>query len=671
MDDDTPSTGRLRRALTALVAVLMVTSVAIGAGAGAAAAAGNPTQQSLQEDDDSTGNETLDPADQVFVRENGDAILRYDTESEDGESELSSAEYGLDVGRGIFYGLVVTDLEETSNVTGSANAVLEPGGLTAEGDLTAPQPSAVEDLSMTVEGVRTQQNNRFDADGRLVVSTRSAPELGLVETADTSLSATVGPNSLDASGEVSAQTTTQLGEPMDASFELTEGENTYTLDAAQNQTIREFSKDQWDSRENATRTIKQRYGSVAESFGGTSTVTLNSYEFINTSQRGVYRLDVDYTVEYEGVDEGLRRVAAAGLANSEEFNLTREEASDIAANVTELTVERISADVTMGANAVDGSFDIQLENYNDALLAGLDAAAVYSPPEQEVPIRADQLEDIRARIEAQQAAGLTRTYSLSASHQLNSQRQAVIELEAQSRTENWQAYVSELESRDITVANQEYAVAADTVDGEVVANASLSVEQEGVVDDAVGQFLNATESDAGDEDMAQARNFVRAFRQAGFEKARTDVTLREGNVTFEAGAKFEDMAAFRDVLQQSGRIDLAITDVVARTNETGTVNQYVYVSGAVEAGANESAVRELAVVNESTTVNMPGTYNRTFPEMDTVRAFEYLDLEPPTPTPGGSGDGGDSSTASDGQAGFGVAAALAALAGAALLARRD
>ena len=138
MTDETASTGRWRRVVSALVALLMVTSVAVGAGAGAVAAADDaPAQRSLQEDDDSTGNETLDPADEVFVRENGDVILYYDDEN-GADEEFSQAQYGLDVGQGIFNALVVSDFEEAPNATGSVTARLEPNAFAAEGDLTAP-----------------------------------------------------------------------------------------------------------------------------------------------------------------------------------------------------------------------------------------------------------------------------------------------------------------------------------------------------------------------------------------------------------------------------------------------------------------------------------------------------------------------------------------------------
>lgn len=668
MNTTTPSTGRWRRVATTLVALLMVTSVAIGAGVGtAAAAADDPTQRSLQ-DDSSTENQTLDAADEIYVRENGDAVLYYEGEGEDPE-QLSNAEYGLSVGQGIFYGLVVSDLEEAPNATGSGHAVLEPGALTGQGELTAARPEAIEGLSLTVDGVRNRQRNRFDAEGRVAVATQSAPSLELVESAETSLQATVAPDSFDASGSLNAQTATQLGQPMELSVELTEGTDTYTLQAAQNQQIREYARDQWETRERARQTIEQRYASIAENLGGSATVTLNAYSFTNTSQRGVYELDVDYTVEYEGIDEGIERQAAAVLANSEEFDLSREEASAIAANVTDLTIERVAADYRMESQSVEGSFDIQLENYNDALLAGLDALAAYSPSDQEVPIQSDQIDDIRARIEAQQAADLTRTYSFSASHSLPSESRAVIEFQAQARTQNWQAYVSELESRDIEITALEYSLAADTDGDEVVANGSFSVEKEDLVDSAVDRFLNATEGEA-DEDLEQTRSFVRAFREAGFQKARTDVRVTEGDVTFEAGAKFEDMAAFRDALKQTGRLDLTITDAVGRTNESGSLNNYVYVEGAVSANASEEDVRALSVVDEDTVVHMPGTYDRSFPEMETDRAYNYLELEPPTATPTAGGGDGDDGTSSDGQPGFGAVAALVALVAAALLARR-
>ncbi|MFB6205248.1 MAG: PGF-CTERM sorting domain-containing protein [Haloglomus sp.] len=675
-DDTRPSTGHWRRVLAVLTALLMVTSVAVGAGAGAVVAApGDSAQQALQENDDGTGNVTLDAADDVYVKENGDAILYYERE-EAADSETSNLEYGLSVGRGIFYGLVASDLEEAPNVTGSAQAVLQPGSLTGEGQLTAARPQAIQSMRLNVDGAQTQQNNQFDASGRVAIDTRSAPSLRLVESADVSFDATVAPDSLDASGSMNAQTSTQLGRPMAISFQLTEGENTYTLQASQNQTIREFSKDQWDTRDRALQTIRQRYASIAESLGGSASVTLESYAFANTSQRGVYRLDVAYTVEYQNIDRGLERQAAAVLANSEQFELSRREASAIAANITALTIERAAVDYQMQAQSVSGSFDLQLENYNDALLAGLDAAAAYSPPEQGVPFQSDQLEDIRARIEAQRAANLTRTYSLSASHRLQSSSLAVIKFQAQSRTQNWQAYVSELESRGISVANVEYSLAASTSGDQIVANGSFSVQQEALVDSAVDQFLNATEANATDREIEQARQFARAFRQAGFQKARMDVEVTNQEVTFEGGVKFEDMAAFRDFLQQTGRLNLTVTQVVGRTNESGAANQYVYVENAVSTNASESAVRQLSVVDEDTTIHMPGTYDRSFPEMNVERAYTYLGLEPPTPTPTatptpGAGDGGDGDgTSTDGQPGFGVVAALLALVAAALFARR-
>jgi PGF-CTERM protein len=684
--NDTPSEGRWRRLFTALVAVLMVTSMAVGATAGAAAAATDgQAQPALQEDDDgSTGNETLDPADEVFVRENGDIILRYagDSPTEDQSgAELTNTEYGLDVGQGIFYSLIVSDFEEAPNATGSATAQLSPGALNATGQLDAPRPEAIESMSVEIDGETTQENNQFDASAQLGINTQQAPSLRLVSSADVGLESRVGPDSFDASGNVSATTQTQLGQPMAMSFELTESDGSYTLDAAQDQTVREFQRDLWATEEDARQTINQRYAAVAQSLGGSASVTLESYSFTETSQQGVYRLDIEYTIEYQGIDEGIEQQAAAVLANSEQFDLSRSEASAIAANVTELEIERGAVDFKMESTSVAGSFDIQLENYNSALLAGIQTFESYEPQDTEVSFDQSQIENLRAQIEAQQEAGLVQTFSMSASLTQESSTTAAFDMSAQSRTQNWGAYVSELEARGIPVANQQYSLSAETQDDRIVADGSFTVEQEGLVDQAVGQFMNATEQQAGmDEDAEQVRNFIRAFQQAGFQKARTDITVTEGDVTIEAGAKFEDLAAFRDVLQQSGRIDLSISDVVGRNTDDGAVEQYVYASGAVSADAGESEVRGLAVVNESTSVNMPGSYDRSFPEMDTQRAYEYLNLEPPADGGDGSdgsdgGDGSDGSDGSDGtetggQPGFGVAVAALALVAAALLARR-
>lgn len=80
--------------------------------------------------------------------------------------------------------------------------------------------------------------------------------------------------------------------------------------------------------------------------------------------------------------------------------------------------------------------------------------------------------------------------------------------------------------------------------------------------------------------------------------------------------------------------------------------------------ASGSDVRALGPVGEDTDVHLPGTYNRSFPETNVTRAYEYLNVER-TGTPGR--DSGPL-----GQRGFGLGAGLAAVAmlGAARLASR-
>jgi PGF-CTERM protein len=91
----------------------------------------------------------------------------------------------------------------------------------------------------------------------------------------------------------------------------------------------------------------------------------------------------------------------------------------------------------------------------------------------------------------------------------------------------------------------------------------------------------------------------------------------------------------------------------------------------VSADATESDVRKLGPVGENTTVHLPGTYDRSFPETDVQGAYEYLGIQQePTPAGDGSGSGSGASDTNAGGPGFGLGVTLLALLGVALLAAR-
>lgn len=641
------------RFLAVALATLVVASVAVGAVGGVAAA---PAAQ----DDEPDTDEPLGDADDAYVTDDGDVILVYENDDTDAGTEVS---YGLDVGESVFHALVVTNQTGPTNVTGDATAVLTPDRLAGNGSLTAPQPDAVESLTFDATATQTDENAAADLSLSTTLNDSETGVTGVVETADLSTRASLSPETLEVNGSFDAQLSAPLGAPQEQSFELTESESGYTLTAAQNYTVSEFARDRWESREAAKRTLESQYAALADSLGGEGTVTLEEYEFTNASDSGDRaRLDIAFTVEYTGIEAGLREQIVTSLADAEDVDLTETEAERIADQLTDLRVDEISASLDAGETSYEGEFAVRLSEYEGAIRAGLTVAEAAEPPDTG-PEAADPLAEIdfdrvRDTLDARGESGLVETYTLDASVDA-ADAGTTLDVTASYRTENWAAYREALAKRNVSVGSSELSLHAETDGEEIAVDGSITVEQDRLVDDALDSLSNSTNETTDSE----TRRFIEAFRSADLRKARMDVSVGRDEVRVEAGAAFEDMAAFRDAFRETTGTDLTVASAVGRT-ENGTTTSYVRVVGAVDGNASnvtEADVRALGPVTENTTIHLPGTYNRTFPEADVRGTYEYLGLEYSTPT---------EPTPSPGQPGFGVAAAGTALVVAGLLVAR-
>lgn len=630
------------RQLTAVVfAVLLALSAATGAVAAAPA---------TQEDE---GDDGLPEADDAYVTEEGDVVLVYQNDSEDTQTE-----FGLDVSESIFHALVVTDATDT-DATGEATAVIDPDGLTADGSLIAPKPSSITSLTFDATAEQTDENSAFDATLEATLNDSSATATGLITGAQASGEVQIAPETFSATGQFDAGLRGAIGPPQHQQFSLRETADGYTLGGSQNYTLSSFQQDRWSTRERARATLEAQYGSIAQSFGGTSEVTLESYSYTNTSAGA--RLDIEFTVDYTGIDEGLNQQISASLANSEEYNLTRAEAQEVADGVAALTVDEVRLRFDQTTEQVSGEFTARLSDYEGAVRGALTVAGSVET-EDDVQF-ADQLDRVDQTFEARQEAGLVETFTFDVTVDSPSTAPTTVTAAVDYRTENWAAYREALAERGIDTANSKFAFHAETQDDEIVVEGSATIQQDDLLRKSSDALLNAT-----DDSDAETRRFVRAFQDANLRKAKVDVDLAEQELRIEAGAAFEDLASLRNALRASTDSNLKIASAVGRT-EGGQVNTYVTLDAAVSADASESDVRELGPVGENTTVHLPGTYDRTFPETDVEEAYAFLDLErdaTPTPAPGGDGDG-----ATDGNGpGFGLGVTLVALLGAALLAVR-
>lgn len=616
-----------------LLATLLVVSWTV-AGAGVAAA---------QPDGD------VEPADEIYVDGDGNAVLVYEEDAEDEE-----VEFGADVGAGLVHALVVSDAEvDDTDVTGSGTAVLTRDTFSGNGTFAAPRPEELADLTVDVEGVHDEADSRFDATAHARFEQDDRRGGLPIDRGTAEGTATVTASTFEATADVDATLAEPLGGDRRHAFTVTETDGTYSLEADESYVVSEWRAEQWESRERAAETLRNRYGSVAEEFGGRSEVVLESYSFTETAD-GRYRLDVEYSVTYHDIEDGLARELTRTLAETDEVDLEESELDDLETRLGELTVEEVHVAYEQRRDDVTASFRMHLEDYDQVVHAGLDVAEAADTGEVDLE---EDIQRTRDVLDAQAAADLERRYTVRVDVASVGGSAVEFDLESTYRTENWQAYVAELEDRGIERTDLSYEVTAESRGDEIETTAAVELRGDDLVGGATEALLGVV-----DEEDTEAQQYVEAFREAGFEKARVDVSVTEGTVRLEGATAFENMTALQAALAESEQVP-AFESAVART-DNGTVRTYVRVPGATTSDADEETVRELAYVDDDTEVHLAGTWDRSFPEADTQSAREYLGL---TPTPAPDEDGG---VMADG-AGPGIGAAIAALlAAVALLARR-
>jgi PGF-CTERM protein len=667
------------RSAAVLVTVLVVLSTVVAGGVvGAQSDAGgaNGTNATAE-----TGVE-LPPADDVYVEDDGDAVLAYE-EAANG----TQANYGLNVSEGLFHALVASNVEGSNDLAANVTAVMTGENVTGNGMLGMARPEALSNLSVNVTGVRTDENARSDVSAAATVRGENVARSVPIERAGITGDVTTTGSTFDADLAASAQLTQPLGQPQHQSYHITEGNGTYTLDVSQERPVLGATASRWETRERAKRTLQSQYVALAESMNGSADLTIDSYSFTR-SESGRSKLDVDYSVTYQGIERAVADRLASSLTSAEDVDLNRSEARSVSKRLRNLTVKELSVRYDQRQGSIEAGMSADLDNYDGAVLAALDVAEATDmqalnagtmagmntagvgsmPTSAETPPAATSnvtpsnaaatsaasfdrsIERLRKQFAAQQAANLTRTSTFTANVTRNSPQALSVDLDSQSRTENWGAYVDELEDRDIETSDIEYELHAATEGERVNVTAAVSVSGENLLEQATNRMLNSsTGPQAG-----QTREYVTAFREAGFRKAQMDLSVEDGRMQLETGAAFENMTALRDALVtlEGGQ---SIESVVGRT-DNGTTTSYVRVEDAVAENASESAVRELGYVGGDTSVHLPNAWNRTMPSANASEANEYLGLTGAT-----SGLTGP---------GFGIGVAVIALLAAALVAAR-
>ncbi|RZH66547.1 hypothetical protein [Natrinema altunense] len=591
----------------------------------------------------------LDPADEVYLRDDGSAVLRYD----DNESDVNQVDLGMDASEGLVHMLVADDLDDEmqNEEFESANfsAILDQQGFAGNGSLVMQQPDEVTDLSVDVSGEISDERNQIDATATGTFESEAAT----TGEATTSGHVTATADTFETAGSVSVDSGSMpAGDDTSMNVSLEDTSDGYTIDVAQERSVPDFSAEQWETREAAKQTLQEQYGAIATQMGGTSDIQINEYEFEERST-GNHRLTIDVTVEYTGIDAGIEEQLATSLANDDTSDLSQSEAEKIAANITELEIETFEFTMSQSDGTIDVEWEIALANYDELTIAMLDLA---ESTDMNGTMPQEDIDNARAAIDAQQKADLTWEMQWDASIEQTSGNELTLDAELTSETENWKDYIAELKANDIKTPNDVvFDLTAETDGDQLAVDGQFEVESKDLAGKAIDAMAESARSGPTGSSNAQSDQFLTALSESDLQVARIDGSITGDSVRVEAGAKFDNMSkvteTFSDTVSISG---------VATESDGNTTSMYVHVDdmGDVDtASATKSDIEHLGVVDSETTVHQAGDWDEEFPEADTDGMRSYLGLNAENSE---QAEGEDDS---DSVPGFGLGVGLAAVAG--------
>ncbi|SIR23002.1 PGF-CTERM protein [Natronorubrum daqingense] len=630
MGRDFVSGATVSRIGAVMMALIMITSVA----AGTAVA--------------DTGMEEAEPADEVFVDDDGGAVLVYD--EDDGIDDEASGEFGVDISESVAYALVSDEIED--DVSAAFSMVLDNDGLESSGSLAADRPADVEDFSMDVTGEQTESTNDFDANLELALAAAdSPPEATADESGSTSGSVVMGADDLATQGEFDVSHNAPPDSPeIGLDMEITETGDDYTLEMAQQNEIVEFETDDWDTEDAAQATLEDEFEVVAQDLGSDVTVTIHDYDFEDdVNAMGDGHLDIEYTIELENAKDGLEQLVAEDLATDPTLDVTQSEADEIAADILDAELETFELAFAEDDTTVDGHWDVAFSGFESSAYAVMDLAEASDEMDDDA---ADEFDDYEEMYEAQAAADLTETTEWDVTFDAAGGSQEFV-VDVTSEADNWDAYTDELADRDIDSPEFVIDAHAETVGDEIDLEMGLEVGQEAIIETAITTMADDLQNDPTVDD--DALELVSAFDEADLELMQFDLDMDDGTVTFETGASFDDLGAFEAHLED-GYHGLTVEHIYG-DDDAG----YVYVTDMADDDDDEDDIREHSIVADDTEIHMPGDWDEDHPRLDMEEVDNYLETDV----------GDDESDDDDSIPGFGAVAALVALLSIAMWARFD
>lgn len=579
------------------------------------------------------------PADVVYVTEDGDGILEYRASVPDA---TTTARTGLAVSEEALRRLLVDDDGPEDQFPGGVDATVTPARLVAETSLSGEDAADLRDLRFGAAAGQSDDHSRANLSLSATVDADDPPG----GDRSTSGSVDVGPDEYVYTGEVVADAGTAIAEAADgnASLALEETAEGYRLTVERVRTVPDDRRDGWATRENATATLSDRFDAIAADLDGESDLAVDRYE-TTPSDDGSLRVAVAYTVTYTGVEATLSERIARSLAVDRDLALSPATTDRAADRIAEVGFDRVHAAVETGDGAAVVRWTVGLEEYAalpDAVLSIAEAQADLSET------ASAELATYRDRLDARVETGLVRTVAWDGRLSADGGG-TTVSLSVESGTEGWAAYAAALSDRGIGPVTFGYDVSARTVDDRIATEARLTLEDEALVGRITRSGLD------GLDRAGRLSSLAGAFRSAGFDRANLDLSVGDGTLTASGSARFADLAAFSPLVEAT--VGTQVDGVAARA-VSDVRTRYVRVQGLADADPTRDEIRSLPIADADTTIELPGEWDRSFPDSMTVRSAEaMLGIERTTaPATTSESSGG-------GLPGFGPLLALAALIG--------
>ena len=567
------------------LAVLIVVAACVLAGTAVAAADnGDPGVPPM--------NDT-DSADEAYVSDDGSVILA----SHGGSAAETAGEFGMNVSDGLVFGSFQQPVE--TNVTGAFSMAANQSQVNASGSLAMPRPETLQSLDLTVDSETSAENSRADMDLQTTVALpEDSQQLAMMfDQFTTAGSATMTGSSFETQGSAEWSAMTGM-EAQEHSLDLQATDQGHVLEVSQSYNVSSFAAEQWNTREKAVQTLEGQFMMVAQMVNGSADFTMDSYNFESGDSGG--HLDVEYTVELRGIHDFLRQGLLESLAQSGAFGETTTEDLDV--QLDDVAIERVAVDVEINQGSGAASWNVSVDGYDQLALAYMDAVA----RADDSGMLENQSEQFEKQFAAMEAADLSQTGTWDVTVSTTSDGAVQADASMQQRTENWQAYVSERNARDLpAIGTQQFSFDAATEGEQVVMDGSFLVHQEDMLDQTLQSFEQSFQQSSSMTGV-EMNPFAR-LSAAEFVGSQFDVSVNETLVTADGYAEFGNLSALTSLMDEEVAAGSMQQIYVNAEDETPTT--YLRMENMVDSdNPDEATLREHEMITEETTIYLPGEW---------------------------------------------------------------